>query len=241
MCNLLIPLCPFVLHSTTTTTTNHETGCCSSSNDAKILYAYMSKRPYKHSSSSPSSSSNPIPQPPSVKAAKLYKRAEWHTCSCVFSRVSVLHPLPGPSRPVFGSGYRICTRCSVAAKPLRPQRRGGPTDFWTRTDPFYNRTVFPGASGVFERGGTTGSENASSRRNVGRDSDSSAHKGHGHVAVDQSEECYYRGEIPAPTGEYQARRTPEESYSAKSEPSRPIGRYQADLDAYLLCTYGPKS
>ncbi|KIX00818.1 uncharacterized protein Z518_09883 [Rhinocladiella mackenziei CBS 650.93] len=151
MCNLLIPLCPFVLYSITTSTAQ-ELQPSSSFADAKILFSYLSKRPYHRSSSNHQSrhQTYPLPKPLALKTTKLYKRTNWHTCPCFFRRVSVLHPLPGPSRPTFGSAYQYCSRCSSAAKLLRPMRLGGIGDSSVRNDPYWNRCIFAGARVVFE-------------------------------------------------------------------------------------------
>lgn len=148
MCNLLIPLCPFVLHSVTTSAQCGQQYRCPS--DAKILFSYLSKNPddsLQHGSRQGSSQirTTPVAQ----KSTKLYKRTNWHTCSCFFHRVAVLHPMPGPSRPIFGMAYKPCKRCSDAAKTLRPMRMGGIGD---KGDPFWNRCIFAGARGVFDNG-----------------------------------------------------------------------------------------
>jgi hypothetical protein len=148
MCNLLIPLCPFVLHSVTTSAQCGQQYVGSS--DAKILFSYLSKRPYdSHSSRSRQHPSQMQTTSLAQNATKLYKRTNWHTCSCFFHRVAVLHPMPGPSRPTFGMAYKPCKRCSSAAKTLKPMRMGGIGD---KGDPYWDRCIFAGARGVFENG-----------------------------------------------------------------------------------------
>jgi hypothetical protein len=149
MCNLLIPLCPFVLHSLTTSgSSNAQNATQTPARDAQILFSYLSKRPYEGPTTQ-TSNVDTQPRPLALKTTKLYKRTNWHTCPCFFDRVSILHPLPGPSKPTFGSAYEYCGRCSKAAKLLRPMRLGGINDASTRNDPYWNRCIFTGLRGVF--------------------------------------------------------------------------------------------
>lgn len=146
MCNLLLPLCPFVLHSLSTSEHSEPEQVPSSvSRDAQILFSYLSKRPYPGSPDQPSQAS-PQRKPLALQATQLYKRTDWHTCPCFFQRVSVLHPLPGPSKPIFGPASQYCARCSAAARPLRPMRLGGVDTPTTRNDPYWNRCIFAGVS-----------------------------------------------------------------------------------------------
>ncbi|KAK6379013.1 hypothetical protein LTS17_006716 [Exophiala oligosperma] len=101
--------------------------------------------PYKNSSDPDQPQSKPL----ALKTAKLYKRTSWHTCPCFFQTVSVLHPLPGPSKPVFGFAYKYCARCSAAARVLRPMRLGGIGDRNYKGDQYFNRCIFAGVQGVF--------------------------------------------------------------------------------------------
>lgn len=147
MCNLLLPLCPFVLHSVDTSTQSGQQYGRSPS-DAQILYSYLSNRPYDNRTSRSReyhwrTQTIPLAQ----KTTKLYRRTNWHTCACFFRRVGVLHPMPGPSRPTFGMAYKPCKRCSRAAKTLKPVRRGGISD---NGDPYWDRCNFACARGVLE-------------------------------------------------------------------------------------------
>jgi hypothetical protein len=142
MCNLLVPLCPFVLHSLTTQS-HQETGS-NPAVDAKILFSYLSKNGYKNSSNQPQ------PKPLALKTARLYKRTSWHTCPCFFRVVAVLHPLTGPSKARFGFPYQSCARCSGAARVLRPMRLGGIGDGNSKGDQYFNRCIFAAGQEVLE-------------------------------------------------------------------------------------------
>lgn len=162
MCNLLIPLCPFVLHSVTTSTAH--VSQFRGPSDAQVLFSYLSKNSYAHlqhrSRQEPSHAQHTQIVPLAQRSTKLYKRTIWHTCSCFFRRVVVLHPMPGPSRPTFGMAYKPCKRCSDAAKTIRPMRMGGIGD---KADPYWNRCIFAGARGVLENGFENEDENAGGR------------------------------------------------------------------------------
>ena len=142
MCNLLVPLCPFVLHSLTTQ--SHQETPSNPAVDAKILFSYLSKNAYKNSSDQPQ------PKPLALKTAKLYKRTSWHTCPCFFRLVAVLHPLTGPSKARFGFPYQSCSRCSGAARVLRPMRLGGIGDGNSKGDQYFNRCIFAAGQEVLE-------------------------------------------------------------------------------------------
>ena len=125
MCNLLLPLCPFVLHSVDTSTRNGPKYGRNPS-DVQILYSYLSKRPYFSRTSRSREHPSQIQTVPLAReTTKLYKRTNWHTCLCEFDHVGVLHPMPGPTRLTFGMSYKPCKRCSQAAKILKPVRKGG--------------------------------------------------------------------------------------------------------------------
>jgi len=244
MCNLLVPLCPFVLHSITASDSaaTHEDPLDSSA-DAKILFSYLSKRPYQSPGSNPAPSYNQGPKPLSLPSLKLYKRINWHTCPCFFTSITVLHPRPGPSRPTFGCAGKYCARCSSAAKPLRPMRRGGPMDRNTRSDPYWNRCVFLGASGVFE---SNGSEEICETN--GNYATNSARQPTRHVHGDHRDEPMRNSRRePRDRGyeqntaesideevDLQSRTGTERSTRKASGTSR----YQADLNSYLKETYG---
>ncbi|KIW11377.1 hypothetical protein PV08_10677 [Exophiala spinifera] len=142
MCNLFLPLCPFVLHSIATGQGQRP---ANDGPDAKILFSYLSRNPYKNSSDPDQAQLKPL----ALKTAKLYKRTSWHTCPCFFQTVSVLHPLPGPSKPVFGFAYKYCARCSAAARVLRPMRLGGIGDRSYKGDQYFNRCIFAGVQCIF--------------------------------------------------------------------------------------------
>jgi hypothetical protein len=142
MCNLLVPLCPFVLHSLTPQ--SHQETPSNPAVDAKILFSYLSKNGYNNSSNQPQ------PKPLALKTAKLYKRTSWHTCPCFFRVVAVLHPLTGPSKARFGFPYQSCARCSGAARVLRPMRLGGIGDGNSKGDQYFNRCIFAAGQEVLE-------------------------------------------------------------------------------------------
>lgn len=231
MCNLLIPLCPFVLHSITAadSAATQNAPSTSSSTDAKILFSYLSKRPYRSPGAPPNTQQ---PKPLALPSLKLYKRTTWHTCPCFFNYIAVLHPRPGPSRPTFGSAGKYCARCSSAARLLRPIRRGGPMDRNTRNDQYWNRCSFLGASTVFEA--DDGTEEVCQNRETRVPSQPEpARSGeqaqifNDYYSPQQRREEVSIGDSP------RHRRYGEESYSTSSK-----SRYQDDLDSYLGETYG---
>ena len=149
MCNLLIPLCPFVLHSITSNSAASQNAPSDPSTDAKILFSYLSK---SHTSllACHQIATAPQPKPLSLPSLKLYKRTKLaylsmflqpHCCSSSASRTQQTYVW------LFS---QYCARCSSAARLLRPVRRGGPMDRNTRNDSYWNRCIFLGASGVFE-------------------------------------------------------------------------------------------
>lgn len=177
MCNLLIPVCPYILHSLSknsrNSTNDQQDTERNTAVDAKILYNYLSKKPYEYSKVSPTSNENENNSKQTTKQythesnlnmltsiskanvkpnTRLYRLTTWHTCPCFFWMVTVLHPYPGPSRAAFGSALQRCNRCSASAKVLRPMRMGGMHDVSAKGDQYWERCVFLNASDVFEGG-----------------------------------------------------------------------------------------
>ena len=246
MCNLLIPLCPFVLHSVAASDSSAAyISPPDSSTDAKILFSYLSKRPYQPSDSPPSQSRN-YPTPLSLPSLKLYKRINWHTCPCIFNQITVLHPRPGPSRPTFGCAGKSCRRCSLAARVLRPMRRGGPTDRSTR-HPYWNRCMFLGADGVFEPEDNEACEDLRSPQPMqNRPAQVQQHAEfrqrtydygeHLERSPSQNDDGYgqkINGRVDEVPSHAESGRA-----SQRNPGSRPRSRYQADLKSYLAETYG---
>ncbi|OCT47744.1 hypothetical protein CLCR_03689 [Cladophialophora carrionii] len=215
-----------------------------SSTDAKILFTYLSKRPYQSPGARPNTTDSQ-PKPLSLPSLKLYKRTNWHTCPCFFSRIAVLHPRPGPSRPTFGCAGKYCARCSSAAILLRPMRRGGPMDQNTRNDPYWNRCVFLGASGVFESSTTEeiGEGNGThltpqpqqASRPVRRDFEAGSYRKSGNRREDGDCEPRRRQPFYEELDPRSCRDT-----ERRNRRSSRTSRYQADLDSYLEETYGKK-
>jgi hypothetical protein len=233
MCNLLIPLCPFVLHSVATSSSaaayNSTPG---SMVDAKILYAYLSKRSYEPSGTAvPSTSHKPTPLV--LPSLKLYKRITWHTCSCFFTSVTVLHPRPGPGRPSFGTSGWYCSRCSKAAKVLRPMRSGGPTDRDSREDPWFNVCYFLGLSSMTATGGLARvSELEASETTLISQQDRQQiqpDRGIETARVNGRTYIRYPTDLTIEQDEFQ---------HPPSQTSSRAGHYQDDLSSYLRNTYG---
>ncbi|KAL6245883.1 hypothetical protein RBB50_007036 [Rhinocladiella similis] len=249
MCNLFVPLCPFVLHSITTGQAQTQPN---DGPDAKILFSYLSRNPYKNSSDPDQPQSKPL----ALKTAKLYKRTSWHTCPCFFQTVSVLHPLPGPSKPVFGFAYKHCARCSAAARVLRPMRLGGMGDRNYKGDQYFNRCIFAGVQGVFADSATSPDvysnltrgpprqpqvKVSSAGHEGGRNQSSSYHHDFdGDEDEDESEDEVDDNDNTTTHPETSRRRYWECSDTTETSYVSQRRTFQSGLNAYLTATYGSR-
>ncbi|KAI1619901.1 hypothetical protein EDD37DRAFT_613605 [Exophiala viscosa] len=241
MCQLFIPICPLVLHSSTYPhDPNVHDVQLKPAADAKLLLVYLTKQPDMGLLSSEVLNQARM-KPKAWEKAKLYNRTTWHTCSCFFKSVSILHPAQGHSKPAMRPSLPTCEGCSKAAELLRPCRLGGLAVPRFVTSPFYERCTFSPVKGVLERG----------RHHTERFGYLAPLTGRQYGSQTQMRSGLPDGFIGDASTQRQRVRDEYHDRSLNSRPTQNDGRrettrpflpqtsnFQHDLDSYLAETYG---